>query len=98
MKTHIIIILCVSLILCVYGCKKEKTEQIEATGIIKKQGVTSYQYGSHTISNSSIFYALKSDNYNLDNYENQTITVIGETITGYPMSGGPYYLNVIEIK
>jgi hypothetical protein len=98
MKTPVLIILCFSLILCLHGCKKEKTEQIEATGIIKKQGATSYQYGTHTISNNSMFYALKSDTYNLDTYENQTITIIGETISGYPMDGGPYYLNVVEVK
>jgi hypothetical protein len=98
MKAHVIILFCFSFLLCFGGCKKEKSEQIEATGVIKKQVPTSYQYGTHTITNSGIFYALKSDTYNLDNYENQTVTIIGETITGYPMNGGPYYLNVIEVK
>ena len=80
------------------SCKKEKPELVEVTGEIKVQGITSYQYGTHTISNSSMYYALKSDNYNLDNYVNMTVTVIGETIPGYPFNGGPYYLDVIEIK
>lgn len=97
MKLHNVIFLGL-LFFCFYACKKEKVEQIEATGVIKKQGVTSYQYGTHTITNSSNFYALKSDNYNLDTYINQTVTIIGETISGYPLNGGPYYLNVVEVK
>jgi len=98
MKLHVIIIFCFSIILCVNGCKKEKTEQIEVTGIIKIQGATTYQYGTQTITNSSNFYALKSDTYNLDTYVNQTVTIIGESISGYPFNGGPYYLNVIEVR
>jgi len=98
MNTNIFIVLCFSLVLCICGCKKEKSEQIEATGVIQKLGITTYQYGTHSITNNSMFYALKSDNYNLDNYVNQTVTVIGESITGYPQNGGPYYLNVTDVK
>jgi ABC-type metal ion transport system substrate-binding protein len=98
MKQYFLIIISLSLLICTSGCKKEKSEQIEVTGTVKIRGITTYQYGTHTISNNSAYYALKSDIYNLDDYVNQNVTVIGETITGYPLSGGPYYLNVIEVK
>ncbi len=98
MKTSIAFVLSLIVIFCLNSCKKEKTQQFEVTGIIQIRGVATYQYGTHTISNNSAFYALKSDNYKLDNYVNQTITIIGETISGYPLNGGPYFLNVIEVK
>ena len=76
MKINTVLIISLTLIFCISGCKKEKTQQFEVTGIIQIRGVATYQYGTHTISNNSAFYALKSDNYKLDNYVNQTITII----------------------
>lgn len=98
MKTKSIVFLFIVLSIYSIACKKEKTQQFEVTGIIQIRGITTYQYGTHTISNNNAFYALKSDKYKLDDYVNQTITITGETISGYPLNGGPYFLNVIEVK
>jgi len=82
--------------LTVLSCDKENgnPDNIEITGTIQKQGITSYQYGTHTISG----YALRSNSVDLDNYINQNITVVGYKIDGYPIDGGPDYIEVEEIK
>jgi hypothetical protein len=71
---------------------------LEITGLIAKQGVTTYQYGSHTIKTEKDLYTLKSSNINLDDYIGKTITIVGEKIDGYPISGGPIYVKVLKIK
>ena len=68
--------------------------RIEVTGTIQEQGITTYQYGTHTISG----YALKSETINLDDYVNQNVTIVGYKIDGYPVDGGPDYIEVEEIK
>lgn len=72
---------------------------MEITGTIEEQGITSYQYGTHTITTANDeFYALKSNVVNLDEYLNQEVTIVAEKIDGYPLSGGPDYLLVLEVK
>ena len=73
---------------------------ITSIGIIKKQGITTYMYGTHVLlnGNRTILYALKSDNINLDKYIDQKVTVKGDLIYGYPVDGGPNYLNVKSIS
>jgi len=83
--------------LSIISCKKEVTitpDKLELTGTIQKQGITTYQYGTHTISG----YALRSSSVTLDDYINQNVTVVGHKIDGYPVDGGPDYIEVEEIK
>jgi hypothetical protein len=82
-------IICLSIISC-----KKNNVSIEITGIIQKQGITTYQYGTHTISG----YALRSSSLNLNDYINQNVTVVGHKIDGYPVDGGPDFIEVEEIK
>lgn len=91
-KTLLGVIICLSAI----SCDKDDTnsKRIEITGTIQKQGITTYQYGTHTISG----HALRSSSIALDNYINQNVTVIGYKIDGYPVDGGPDYIEVEEIK
>lgn len=70
---------------------------MELTGTIQQQGITSYQYGTHTLSNDNTFYALKSEAVNLDDYVDEEVTILAEKIEGYPVDGGPEYLLVLEI-
>ena len=87
----------VLLALSTVGCSSDdngSTSAIEVTGIIQVQGITTYQYGTHVIAN----YAIRSNTINLDDFVNQSVTVIGNKIEGYPVDGGPDYLEVIEIK
>lgn len=84
------------------GCKKGTKEtgdvNVTLTGIVKVQSFTTYQYGTHTITNIDQFYALKSSTVSLDDYKDKSVTLTGRKIKGYPVDGGPEYLNVISIK
>ena len=73
-------------------------DTVEATGIIEQQGMTSYQYGTHTLTGDETFYALKSDAVDLDLYLGEEVTVTGEKVEGYPLEGGPVFLNVLEVE
>lgn len=72
---------------------------LEVTGTIREQGITSYQYGTHTITTATgEFYALKSDTVDLDEYTGKEVSITAEKIEGYPLSGGPEYLQVLKVK
>lgn len=82
-----------------FSCKRESTVDTELTGLIQKQTASFYQYGTHVlVVNSSIQYALTSDVVNLDQYVNQNITITGNKISGYPVDGGPEYIDVQGVK
>ncbi|MGB7910734.1 MAG: hypothetical protein WCF59_00760 [Desulfobaccales bacterium] len=83
-----------------YAGDMDKSYQITSAGIIKKQGITTYMYGTHVLVNNSgkTLYALKSDNVNLDKYIDRKVTIKGNLIGGYPVEGGPDYLNVQWIE
>lgn len=104
-------ILLFSLLLFTQTCSDKNEEEVnsasatakeitmEITGTIQEQGITSYQYGTHTITTiDDDFYALKSDAVDLNAYLDEEITIVAEKIAGYPLSGGPDYLLVLEVK
>ncbi len=72
---------------------------MEITGTIQEQGITSYQYGTHTITTTNDkYYALKSEAVDLNDYVKEKVTIVAEKIEGYPVDGGPEYLLVLEVK
>ncbi|WP_037318025.1 hypothetical protein [Salegentibacter sp. Hel_I_6] len=80
-------------------CDRENTEgQMQLTGTIESQGMTSYQYGTHILNSEEEFYALKSDNLNLDEFVGKQVNVSGSKIEGYPVDGGPDYILVTEVS
>ena len=52
-------------------------------------------YGTHIISG----YALRSDLVNLDEFINRNVTISksGYKIDGYPVDGGPVYIEVTDL-
>lgn len=83
------------------SCKKDTEFKATKTdGIIQKQGITTYQYGTHILvdNNGQTKYALKSESINLDNYINRYVEIKGHKIKGYPIDGGPDYIDVSEVK
>lgn len=97
------IIALLSLSLVLVACSSQKNDydsktRSQYTGLIEKQGITSYQYGTHTLNTEAALYALKSETVDLDSYVGKTISLTAELVDGYPVDGGPIYLNVIKIK
>lgn len=88
-----------SLIFLNATCDRQNTEeQMQLTGIIESQGMTSYQYGTHVLNSENEFYALKSENLDLDEFIGKEVTVSGSKIEGYPVDGGPDYILVTKVK
>ena len=83
-----------------FSCEKQDVSPdpeagtVEINGKLLEQGMTTYQYGTHILSG----YALRSSTINLDNYVNQDVTVFGYEISGYPVDGGPIYIEVEQIN
>jgi hypothetical protein len=75
-----------------------------ATGVLERQGITSYMYGTHTIADVSlgIRYALRSEDEELlDSYAGQRVTVHGTLVPGYEngqIEGGPPLLKVTRVE
>lgn len=67
-------------------------------GVLKKQGITTYQYGTYTISGDDGFFALSSSEVDLEAYVDQEVEIRATKIAGYPVDGGPVYLQVQEVK
>lgn len=90
----------ISLIMLTATCNStsENENSIEVTGTIEAIQMTSWQYGTHTISNDTSFYALRSEKEDLSRYEGETVTIKASKIEGYPVDGGPEYLEVQEVK
>ena len=95
------IIFAITIFAFILGCNTAKTQNnqlMEITGTIKAIEMSSWQYGTHTISNDETFYALRSDKIDLKNYEEKTVKIKAEKIAGYPVDGGPEFLSVHEIE
>ena len=97
MKT-ITLLFVLSISVIVSSCKKDQLTENQFKGLLKKQGTTTYQYGTHTLTSSSKTYALTSKVVDLDKYVNRIVIITGEKIIGYPVDGGPEYVDVKEIK
>ncbi len=89
----------VTLILITATCNKSQMDNsLEVTGTIEAIQMTSWQYGTHTISNDTIFYALRSEKSNLESFEGKTVTITAVKIEGYPVDGGPEFLEVTRVR
>lgn len=74
--------------------------EVSAAGTLLPQGATSYQYGMFILvdENGKTIYALKSDTLQLLNYTGKKVSLNGMLIEGYPLEGGPPYLNVTALN
>ncbi|EAP87653.1 MULTISPECIES: hypothetical protein [Croceibacter] len=88
------------LVLCCLGCKSTKVAPETSTyeGVLKVQGITTYQYGTHTLTNENDVYALTSDTIILDDFDSEYVEITAKRVDGYPVENGPIYLNVKTIK
>jgi len=90
------------LILFLASCDSsvESNNSVSSNGFIKKIETSTWQYGTHTLNNlqGKPRYALKSLNYNLDDFNNKKVIIRGIKIEGYPVDGGPIYVDVKSIE
>lgn len=92
-------ILIAIIITLTFACKKNVDEN-KLKGIIKAQGITTCMYGTHVLINRSgeTLYALRSNSVKLNDYIDKTVEISGAKIEGYPVDGGPEYIEVARIK
>ncbi len=71
---------------------------VHSAGIVVENSASFFMYGSHLLiqEEDSIAYALTSSTINLDVYVNQKVHISGKAIAGYPVAGGPVYVEVYE--
>jgi len=71
--------------------------EIEAEGIIEVLEVSAWMYGTHILLNDDgiIMYALRSSEIDLDYYVAKRTKIEGNLVPGYPVDGGPLYLDVV---
>lgn len=101
MKTVLKLLFAVGIIFFTTNCSnmKNQTQQgQEISGVVEEQGITSYQYGTHTLNSGETFYALTSESVDLDALIGQHVTLKVEKVDGYPIEGGPEYYRVLEAR
>ncbi len=75
----------------------------QLTGVIEKPEVTSYMYGTHSMTDEvgGDLYALESEVVDLDAYVGQRVTVFGASVPGYEngqVEGGPPLFEVTRVE
>jgi hypothetical protein len=74
------------------------TAETTVVGILKKRGTTTYQYGTHIlVDKNKTLYALESSAITLNKYIGKQVKIYGRLIQGYPVDGGPAYLDVKRV-
>lgn len=68
------------------------------SGKLSALGMSTFQYGTHTLSGGDKTYALKSSKVDLKVYEGKDVIVKGVKVAGYPVDGGPEFIDVQEIS
>lgn len=73
---------------------------VTVTGVLQEQGITSYQYGTHFITDtgSGTGYALKSSRVDLNRYVGERVTVHGTlAMKAGELEGGPALIDVCRV-
>jgi len=79
--------------------KIANSDTMEISGTIEPIGMTTWQYGSHTISSEEgVLYALRSESVRLEDYEGKMVNIKGDKVEGYPVENGPEFIEVTEIN
>ena len=85
-----------------YQADNPEGKEVTLTGVVEKPEGTTYQYGTHGISDwDSGYYALRSDTVDLDAYVGQKVNVYGTLVPGYEnaqVEGGPPLVEVTRVE
>lgn len=87
-----------TLLFLISTCESGSEDMVKINGVIEKQEITSYQYGTHVLKGERDLFALRSSQIELDDYLGKTVRITAKRIKGYPVEGGPIFLEVKEIK
>ncbi len=84
------------------GCSGVKPvgekDLIVVSGKLSALGMSTFQYGTHILKDDSKTYALRSSKVDLKAFEGKDVIVKGLKVSGYPVDGGPEFLDVQEIS
>ncbi len=74
----------------------DEHELVQAEGTIERTGMTTYMYGDYKLvaSSGETAYALRSSIRKLSEFVGQYVEITGRRVPGYPIEGGPIYLEV----
>lgn len=77
-------------------------------GVLQKQEMSSYQYGTHTLNGKPLYanpdqekttFALKAGKrINLNKYAGKKVIITGKKVDGYPLESGPELIEVSAIE
>lgn len=78
----------------------ENRDEVQVRGRLERSGMTSYMYGTHVIVDRTRRqrYALRGEDVDLDAYIGQQVELTGSRVDGYPVDGGPPYLDVHTVR
>lgn len=68
------------------------------SGKLSALGMSTFQYGTHILNAGDKTYVLKSSKVDLKVYEEKDVIVKGLKVAGYPVDGGPEFIDVQEIS
>ena len=78
---------------------KEMAQSVQVEGVVEKRRITTYQYGTHILTDGGkTLFALRGDRLTLDEYVGKRVRITGSRIAGYPLGGGPDYLDVKRVE
>lgn len=77
---------------------EEEGQQMTMKGKLDVAGMSTYMYGTHKFYVKDTYYAVRSDKYDLNEYVEKVVTIVYTKVDGYPVEGGPEYLEIIEIR
>lgn len=87
--------------LAIVGCSAVKPAAnknlLVLSGKLEALGMSTFQYGTHILNSGGKTYALKSSKVNLKSYEGKNVIIKGLKVAGYPVDGGPEFLDVLEV-
>jgi hypothetical protein len=84
---------------CLLSCGSDASTgpgaQVIAAGTVSRIEASTFMYGTHLLlTDDARRYALRSTTVDLDGYVGKSVLVIGTAVPGYPVDGGPPYVDV----
>ena len=96
-----LVLFLVAFTLLFFACDSSvnSSDSVNTIGVIHKIEASAWMYGTHTLDDADgrPIYALTSSIIDLNNFENKEVRISGNLIDGYPVDGGPKYLNVTSV-